>query len=518
MLFFIILFSIISFIFIFFILGFFLITFRNKKQFRNYNRGVLSFDVDREKSRVRLVDFIPNVSHQLTFFLPKNLANGFWVPLKEFVEIFGLNKDSSFISDLRNLSPNNNVVDFNKSLNEISYIENRNLEKVEGNFKLIYEDENLQHCILNWLRIEENILKSAPFISRKGLIKNGSSYNVFFGFNIVKNHTENSKALIQGLIKMLRFTKFTFFQSRWMLVIVFEASTLSRLEKKVQSFLEKYEKIGKKTLFLDYYFEGLGYVEAKNVNSEESINKVLRRLQYSISKSIIIKEVFGFKLRNVDFAEFDTFRKNILNFYLNLENKKIDFDYLRILVKNKGNRNVSRIAYPRLEGEENLERITLNKNNENLILDTFFEKYFLQSNLFKNTFYFLNDYLLLKHHEKLIFSSNIFILKIVDVEDLNKLIDIFKKLKKEKVRYGLYVEEINENLLSFVDIVEPNYLFISSKISQHLNKTKNIFNLIDLANLSKIKKTIMIYENPDFDINEKQTELILLKYFYRTKK
>ncbi|AAT27976.1 MHO_4530 family protein [[Mycoplasma] mobile] len=491
----------------------FIVLFEKKKNLENHSRNVLSFVFDREKRRIRLVDLIPLIRHDIVLPLPRNILSGFWIPIREFENFFKLNKDEIFITKLNNLNINNNISDLKVNLENIFVPTNKN-QNIFGDFKLIYEDESTIHCILSYKIIEKEHNKSIVFTSKEELLKKDLKYAVFFGFNVEKNHLDFSKSLIRSLVKMLHFQKFYLFQSRSVVVIVFESSKLKRLERKERAFLDLYEKKGKRVFFLDYFFHGLGYVEAKSIKTEEDINKVLRRLQFSITESIRSKEIFGFKLRDVNFSKFNLFKKNILDFYLDVQNKKVSFKYLNISKMNSKNSEISKIIVPKLNNEEGMTEILLNENNRNIVLDAFFEKFFLENNLFENTFYFLNDYQLVKHYEKLKLNRNIFILKKIDIKNFNEISNIFTELEKEDVRYGIYVEEIDPALFSLINTINPKYLFISEKIATKLGVSENIFGLLDLANVAKKRGIVLVYENPDFNINEKQKKSISLKYYY----
>lgn len=332
----------------------------------------------------------------------------------------------------------------------------------------------------------------------KGNLKKKDKYFTALACNLKSRYLENYILFKEDFLDNMIYSERIYFRKdEDLFYLIIGARTLPNLVKKTNKFVANNKEI------FEYVIEQNTYEKIKDIKfTNENIlycktsddfeeyfknykNKLMAYIynnlydmdtidKYLIKKSLLLSEIYDIKMKRV--ADINT-------------NKKLG-SLMRINVK------------PQAKIIEDWTYIESNYRN----------KVFSSINVDKikqNTFVLINENLLTINFEPAIDSK---IIPVIVFENFNKnSMKIVEKINLSKIKYGIYIKEINNKYIELLKKITPSYLFFGRKFSLPNNARELTF-MLSVAALSEKDKTKIVFNKIDKKINHKLIEDMNINY------
>lgn len=461
----------------------------------NNKVNLLFLELDYKQWRIKKKQFIWNKfihSHQFDSKI-NHVINSGWVEIFNFFSVLGKEEENKWRESIEYCIKNktnvtlNSVIDLNKHEKSYWYVD------------FFYQDENFIQINIKWIN-KKNKDITINMIDKSSLLNSfNDKYKLFISFNLLDKDDIQNFIFHFSLIAKSKF-KISYFIFKKIIVFTICFDNFNKMQKH-RIYLHEQIMKQKNRFIINSYCDAISYVDAKDINNENDLVKIITRISFSISKSKVICQPFYFNSKNIYLNEFEEYKESLNNINKIIKNK--DFFSSQGNVKKIHSSTIKYLyIYPQINlqiKKNNLFPLIVESTNLEEKIRTFhFEKNLNSQN---NTKYLIdiNDYDIIKHFNQIIANKNvIYIINFIEFKKPLQIIKLLNLLKNENVNFCFKINKITSEFFSVIENTSPKIIIITNEIVNNLNNknfNSNNIQIIELILMSERLGIKIIFEN-----------------------
>lgn len=467
-------------------------------------------DLDLKNWRIKKINSIWNNKNnkinneKLDLYFNKEIDKG-WVNISKIFDLLGPEETKKWKKSIQYCVQNKNLVSINSQVN-IKSNKSYNLCNLKINFVYINPNKINIEIKSKMEYLDDSIFKNM-ISNKKEIIDNKNEFKLFIAFSLVDKTNQTFLTFINLIYNKLKMKDVKFLRFNELLIFVSTSNNYKK-NKKLRKYINKKMTNYKTNSYINHLYDGLSYVECKDLENENDFSKIITRISFGLIKSRLNKKPFYFNLKNINFNEFENFKEKITSINNLIEDKDKNYDFLPVLeIKNE--KEEFEYLKPIIDLKENYWNEYIMKMNdfENKIKDSFIENFLFsysktRKKIKKPILIEINDYQIERMSSLLSNKDYYFIIKQVQYTKTGDFIKLLNLIQLSNIQFALIIEEFDSKILTIIKNVKPNIIIVSKKFNDKFlnNQINDKLIIKNLINTSKNLDIKLIFQNIDSNI------------------